>query len=352
MRFYLLPFLFASTIFAGSTSQKAENPPQYPHMPAPGFTADIAFFYGQANEQGLIPALFSTSDGARNFTLDPVFMNFKWAPGFCLALGYNSDSEIPWTTKLHYSWFHNTAAKSGSVPEADLRSARFNPSLAPLLLGSIASSVRSNWEFHYNTLDWDVGRSYFPHRNVMFHPRFGVRGAIIDQDMRTGYSAFFDTGSSFVPVSSRWTVDQKFWGVGLRAGNDFAFFFDNNWGLFGNLFLSILPGKFKVKTHIEGAIFNGVGAAPFFAISSQNQWAFSPNLESEIGFRYDLFFGRKNHLFSFDISYLMSYWFKQNQISNVTIVFDDQGRNLYITPTSFNDDLLIQGGKLNFRFDF
>ncbi len=278
-------------------------------MPAPGFTADIAFFYGQANEQGLIPALFSTSDGARNFTLDPVFMNFKWAPGFCLALGYNSDSEIPWTTKLHYSWFHNTAAKSGSVPEADLRSARFNPSLAPLLLGSIASSVRSNWEFHYNTLDWDVGRSYFPHRNVMFHPRFGVRGAIIDQDMRTGYSAFFDTGSSFVPVSSRWTVDQKFWGVGLRAGNDFAFFFDN-------------------------------------------QWAFSPNLESEIGFRYDLFFGRKNHLFSFDISYLMSYWFKQNQISNVTIVFDDQGRNLYITPTSFNDDLLIQGGKLNFRFDF
>lgn len=113
----------------------------------------------------------------------------------------------------------------------------------------------SKYNLKLDILDLVLGRDFFVSKYLSLRPNFGLRGITLRQTLNVSYHGFNTTACHCqcipsMPVNTQCFEDrvkdnQKYWGVGPKAGMDTLWSFGGGWGLYGNAAISLVYGRLK-----------------------------------------------------------------------------------------------------------
>lgn len=271
-------------------------------------------------------------------------IDFSWDWGLRFGLGYNLDYD-GWDIRAMYTWFDSNDHSSTGAGQ--------NSSVVPLKGSSkivddvnrfqFCNSAKSQFDFDYQTIILELGRAYFVSSQISFRPHWGLKTAWIDQKQKTTYSGGEAEGETLGLGVNNVKVKEEsdFWGLGPRAGVNSKWHLGKSFSIFGNIAAAVLYGKFDVD-HRER--FSAVEDRRIKL--SANRHAFSPNLQMQLGLRYDGYFKNNKHHLGIGLGYEAQYWWRQNQILKIN---DD--RNV-IKYDRYSEDVNIYGLTLDVTWDF
>ncbi|HEY5259138.1 MAG TPA: Lpg1974 family pore-forming outer membrane protein, partial [Rhabdochlamydiaceae bacterium] len=148
----------------------------------------------------------------------------------------------------------------------------------------------------------------------------------------------------------------NYWGLGVGGGADMLWHFTPHFGLYGELSLGILYGRFDV--HRNGtSVFptNTDIGTPFSFHFKKEMWRTRATIQTALGFEWETVFNRDRNRIAISLGYEFNEWFQQNQF--VSSAFDSDsniGNNgLPLNSIKFaNADLAFKGGTLRATFNF
>ncbi len=261
--------------------------------------------------------------------------DFDWDWGVRLGLGYKLPYD-KWDIFINYTYVH--AHAEGGVSDED--GAVFPQWQAPFGLTApiYATHAKAHWNANVNIGDIELGRDCFVANWLSIRPFMGVRGLVIDQDYDVRY-----TGGTAVPAGDRDKVslDNDFWGVGIRLGFDSLWGLGAGWSLYGNGAASLLSGHFSIHEHerVEEAEVTRVNL-------SNHVDNVIVTAEMALGIQWDYLFSKDSYHFGFKFGWEFNVFFDQNQLVRFV---GDTAPGLFVR----NDgDLSFQGLTFGMRFDF
>jgi Legionella pneumophila major outer membrane protein precursor len=150
------------------------------------------------------------------------------------------------------------------------------PSLSPLdsNFSFGPDMAKAKWRLHFNTLDGEIGREFFLSKHLTMRPFFGIRGAWINQKLKTQYHydvtavdpGFFGFTSSEIhrgEVNTCTTFKNNFTGVGPRIGFNTLWMIGSGFGFYANAAISLLWGEFDVKANTNMAFCAALDSVEF-----------------------------------------------------------------------------------------
>lgn len=332
-----------------------------------GPTLEADFFYWNANEDGLEYASEVTVDSAlTQYKGSDLDIRGKWKPGFRVGLGWLFGNFDQWDLSLDWTWYYTKASRSAE--SNDITSRQLIPHWMGTL-GPLATSAKSTWNLHLNTLDLSLGRDYYISKRITAKPFMGLRAAWIDQDVKASYNGAWSfatlAGLSVLQQNTHFKADSDFKGLGLRAGADFVWHFCDQWGLVGKAAGSILYGKYDLKESIKGFGPDQFAAVPTLKVNNisidDDYHRIRANIEAAGGIQWERGFSNDKYHLTLGLSWEMSYWFSQNQFFQVTTAHDSRpvlggtgtvSSDNSLTQVRQNGDLSFQGVTFNANVNF
>lgn len=312
------------------------------------FTAD--FIYWQSRSDGVAygVSVVETTDGAGLVTAQNRVLNvdFGWHPGVKLGIGGNS-SRDDWDVYLE--WTHHVSHNNtSSTPDTN---GLILPSLMFPLLDTVStifvpegSRSFSSWKCIYNTMDLELGRSYYLGKYLTFRPHAGVRGYWIRQRHNNQYDSVQNatpTDFGTIRVRSKYNT----WGIGPRFGLNTNWLLGCGFRLFGDVAGSIAWNSVSSRKNQDAP---DAPVTPQFlrAKDSSGNANLRPNYDAELGLGWGSYFDNSNWHFDIAIAYEFHYWPDHNfDLYSVDDIFE--GLN-----DSIRGNLGLHGGTLRVRFDF
>lgn len=313
------------------------------------FTAD--FLYWQTRLDNLaygVGIIDSTTPAGLDVTDQRVLnVDFGWHPGVRLGMGVNSDQDdwdfyVEWT---HVVSHNNTSARpnEGGAILATQIFPDFFPEQAVVNDGDRAWNSYRNI---YNTVDLEMGRTYYVGKNLTFRPNVGVRGAWFRQSYNTQYDNLFDLRGAGNTNLGTTRIRSEFndWSLGPRFGIDTSWLIGQGFRLFGDTAYSICwtSVSSKKRQTNDGQLLN------FDTIRLRNTKAFGNlkgNFDAALGFGWGSYFDNGNWHFDLALAYEFHLWLDHNFDMALTSV----------SQPYFNVDrgnLGLHGGTFRVRFDF
>ena len=162
--------------------------------------------------------------------------NWSWDPGFKIGIGYNLPHDS-WEIFGEYSWLHSYASDS-------VKGTFFTPiwNIANLSNQNI-HGANSSWGVDFNSLDLSLARTYKITPCLSLCPTVGLKGSLINQRYNVHYN-IVDLPALESKIKMK--NNQKFQGLGLRAGFRSTWSFNKYWGLYGSSYVSALCSKFNL----------------------------------------------------------------------------------------------------------
>lgn len=296
-------------------------------------------------------------------------IDFTWNPGFRLGLGYVFGTHDHWDLFLTYTFYRNHTKDETHAPNGGILYPLWTP-----LLGSEATKAHAHWDLGYQTIDLDLGRSYFISTMLSIRPYVGLRAAYIDQKFRCKYDLLHlllnPSDGSFVrtePGASSFKATNDFAGFGLKAGTDFMFHFNQYVSAFAQISACLLYGGFTISQRSAGEELYGLlvpfGPVQYYANPITNSFHHNnhrtrANIQMLLGLEFETTFSKGRRNFSFMMGYEFLEWFRQNNLSKAFIQYLNINMDgVYIEPPSFitdtqNGDLALRGLTMNMRVDF
>ncbi len=296
-----------------------------------GFFVTGDFLYWIAHEEGLeyatrgIKGQVGAPGASKDQTIPPGTahnVHFQWGPGFRVGAGYTLPKSF-WDLGL--TWTHyNNDAKGSASHEGDFR---FNPLWAVLnhpletIDAGQLTSASAEWRLHYNTLDLELSRYFFPNKYLSLKPHLGVRAAWIDQkyDIRYMFALAGAVTNLLTDVSIK--NDNDYSGAGFKIGIDSLWHINRYFGIFGNGSFSLLGGNFEVKDQQTTLSSNSVTSTQpnlGFINTHDNFFQLIPELEIALGLNFQATPKRERYRFELNAGWEYLLWFDQNQIRNYT----------------------------------
>lgn len=294
--------------------------------------------YWQASQDDMAYAIksHSTTSVTHGHVEEP---DFHWDWGFRLGLGYRLPYD-KWDLFLNYTYVHasadgSTSRKNGAIyPEWE---APFGVTLSP---GEtlFATRAHAKWDANINIGDIELGRNCIIGKWLSIRPFVGVRTLFIDQDYHIDYK-----GGTAVPVGDedKVSIDNDFWGVGLRMGFDSLWGLGGGWSIYGNGAASLLSGHFDLHQHerLKEADVNKVRIS-----DDVNNVVVAAELA--LGIQWDYLFSKDRYHFGVKFGWEFNVFFDQNKM--IRFVSDTSPGSI----ARNNGDLTFQGLTLGLRFDF
>ncbi len=255
-------------------------------------------------------------------------LNFEWQSGFRVGLGVHLPRD-GWDVYVNYTDFR---------PE---HSSRASGSVFPMLIyqGQFpvanVTEAHAHWQIEFQTLDMEIGRSYYIARTLTFRPNIGVRGAWIDQH------AHFHYKGGDIPDGQEYKVSEKndYKGVGIRAGINTNWQFGGGFSLNGDVFAALIVGHFAMSQ--DQKQLDDVKVIDL----DSNLKLLSPTAQLFLGLSWDRNFYRDRCHFGLTFGFESQYWWRQNQMER----FTDSSLPIYVRT---DDDLAFYGINLKARIDF
>ncbi|HPE85272.1 MAG TPA: Lpg1974 family pore-forming outer membrane protein [Chlamydiales bacterium] len=249
-------------------------------------------------------------------------IDFGVEPGFKVGLGWDLPHD-DWDLYAQFTWLH--ADGDGKTTKANTAGI-VNPQFDPII------SNKANWNLKFNVIDLELGRNFFVSKYLKLRPFGGFKGTWQDQDYSVNYVT-----DNIIRNDAKTTIDQDFWGFGIRGGCNTAWHFTNSWSVFGNCAISALWSGYDVDRK-DVDTFLGIDDT---TLNTQNNYhTISPVLELILGIRYDLWFYYDEYHLSIDAGWEEQVWW---------------GHNRYVVinqPQQNGGNLSFQGLTLTVRFDF
>lgn len=266
--------------------------------------------------------------------------DFDWTWGFRVGLGYNFEHD-GWDAYLNYTyWYAADGSKINSGANGSVIPLVGNPALVAHELGAeltFCDQATSNFKFHYDNLDLELGRNYFVSRSLAFRPFFSIRNSWINLTQVVQFSGGAQLDGNMLKVRN----DNDFWGIGPRAGVNSNWCLSNGFSVFGNVSGSLLWGYYEV-THEENVSTNLQGNG--IRIKG-NMHRFSPNAQLVLGLAYNKYiYNDKQHI-GISLGWENVYYWRVNQ----SLVLTDFASNKY---DRVSEDVSMHGVTLEVRWDF
>jgi hypothetical protein len=300
-----------------------------------------SFIYWQAMEDGLDLGIFRTTSPAGesiDFN-DVIQMNFKYKPGFKVALGTKLGQHDNWLLSAEYTWLHLSDVKE--VLSVDIPT-DYNIMQSWGYGSEYYYHAYAKWKFRYDMIDLEMTRPYYIGTNLVVKPFGAIRGGL----MKQYYYAFY-VGSTL--NVNKIDMLQKSWMVGPRIGIDCDWIFFDYFRLIGNAAAGLFYQQFKTTGY--NSLFTARTEETQIKWNANNTVGqLTPNLEGALGLGWGSYFGEHNG-WHFDLSalYEVHYFFDQNKM------YQENIRNVYaayFAPLIEAGDLMMHGLTITARVDF
>jgi hypothetical protein len=333
----------------GHAIQENQFPSDYNHqarIDVDGWNVFISgsFIYWQAMEGGLdlgdIIPLSITDLVSYTTTIN---MNFKYKPGFKVALGTKLGGHDNWLLSAEYTWLHLSDVKE-EVLASDLDSEYYiNKGWGSVSLSHFTATW-GKWKLRYDMIDLEMARPYYIGTNLVLKPFAALRGGLIKQYYDVVYSLTENRVTSSVWVK----MLEKTWLVGPRVGIDCDWIFFDYFRLIGNAAVGLFYQNFKTTGNHYRELSTGSTTYYWNAISKEGQ--LTPNLEGALGLGWGSYFGEHNG-WHFDLSalYEAHYFFDQNKMRTLS---ERHAAPAYTSVYGDAAGLMMQGLTITARVDF
>ena len=238
------------------------NAPVRPKTCNGDFGITVSGLFWRANQDGMEYAIKNwteasvspTENANLNNLVQAKFLtpHFKWDFGFKAGLFYNTtcdgwDVGLLWTRYHVGTSDHVDVQKETTLSLLPLWSAfQFrNAGNAPILF---ATKIDTFWKLNLDLIDLDLGREFWTSKYLTFRPHVGLRYAHIDQSFEILHSggSWHDNVNPDFNVNDTVKLGNSFKGIGLRSGLDTVWNLGCGFGLYGNLAISFVYGRFDV----------------------------------------------------------------------------------------------------------
>ncbi len=266
-------------------------------------------------------------------------VNFNWDWGFRVGIGGNLMMHDEWDMELYYTWFRtekeDAVGVEGSLsPRGFATGGIITYFQQPPLVDGAPDGMQSgsiDWKIFFSMFDWALGRNFYVSKHLALRPHVGVKGGWIHQKIHGDWKVNSTYGTT------GYSMKNDFWGVGPSAGLDSKWVLGNvgthMFNLLGNVAGALMYGHFDLKSGWDNTHDNQL-------LTNMSRDLGATMMQGFMGFSWETNFNADRCHFTMMLGYELQYWFSQNQLFN-TQSFDFQ-----------NDDLMLQGGTLDFRFDF
>lgn len=192
------------------------------------------------------------------------FLNtpFKWSPGFRVGVGYTSNDK-PWDVEFYYTGYKTQGLSHADVNAGEIHSAFSGNFYAENTTGDGISGpyyhhAGIKWDILFNTLDLELHRSLEINRILTLRPFAGLKGAVINQDIKTywqdPYEPTTTSSPNITPIttfsSATENIRNHFKGMGPSFGLDTTWNLSNTpkqiFNLIGNFSGAILWGQWRL----------------------------------------------------------------------------------------------------------
>jgi hypothetical protein len=324
----------------------------------------------------------------------------KWAPGVRVGAGWSSECN-DWDAEISWTYYHNEKKNSTSVPPFAFQnrsppmlmampgpgqSALLNPwadqsALFPITAANPPNSSRvvffpridAKWTLTLNSIDLDIGRTFWVRECFTFRPYAGIRGAWTRTQFETK-SLYINTvsgssGATALQTATDLTAINRFtdhfWGVGMHVGIEPTWIFCCNWSLFADFNAALIYGKARSKKRedYQGSVLTTPAtSAPNGFVNydhdpSLSFFSMQPIFDLGMGIRWEQSWCCERFYSAIALSWEQSIWPESNfRESNFGLnAQGDGGQQMESLAVGFvgQDSTLFYGGPvLRVRFDF
>ncbi len=319
-------------------------------MPCCNLYFDAEFLWWKAENQGFSYAFNQTVDTITFPNVGNVIrIHPDWDPGFRLGFGWNTSYDS-WELLAKWTWYNNHSEKTtqlSNVPAADLGQGLYPMWPAALTvtggtdLGPY-TEVGAHWNLHFNSIDLELGRPFFPTQTLLLRPHFGGRGAWLHQSFANHFRHSINPAHI---AEFRFDGKNRYWGVGPRMGFDGEWHLGRGFSLLGKIASSLLYGQTKVENLSQGPS-SATGQWEIHHLFNDRFDQLVPNLQMLFGIQWGTSFRCDTLYFGMNASWETNYWWNQ---FNIPVSFEGYAAPM---PTVGNQPLTMEGLTLNFQLDF
>jgi hypothetical protein len=233
---------------------------------------------------------FSNQDGLHSPTVATgkyPNLGSKWSSGVRAAIGGQS---AHWDIDLCYTYYSTSSSDTANANIGTILSS--TPSTAGIF------EVGEKWHLNFNRLDLQLGRKLLFGNHFLLEPFFGVEGLDVSQKFDLSVNTIFLDLTTSLPATN--IVDSKnknsLLGIGLRAGTKANLDFKAGFGLYGNVGLNILWGRFKIKQDYNQTDYYSSGSSTVLVDQGKglSQGGSIFNADLELGFNWRHLFPKPN----------------------------------------------------------
>ncbi len=296
------------------------------------------YLYWTANEDGLYFAQTGLGSGTGDFPqkgsidfngrlkkIDP-----KWESGLRIGAGLNFPKE-GYDIAFYWTWYSTKSHESAHSESGSLLPLWAEPDFNPF---TAATEAKARWKLDLNVFDLEWGRSSWFGGHFSLRPFFGLRGAWIEQNLKTHY-AYATSPIVFGDLHS----NSDFRGGGLRAGGDARFALPCGFAVYGIASGSLLYGQLNADLRFKEDEVT-------IARTKDRFWKGLSSLQLGMGFGWDTHFAKDRLHIELHVGWESNLWFSVNQMNHF---MNELRKGSYFKE---NSNLSTQGLVAGGRFDF
>lgn len=161
---------------------------------------------------------------------------FNWDPGYRFSIGYYRAPNF-WEAIFEYTFLHVKGNQRVKAPNMD--EARFLTGTFPQIFDSPMRDARSHIHLHYQLVNLLAKRVFHPFDNPHLRIRLGsgITALFIHQGWNVQY---FSINNAQTTTENRW----RYWGIGLRVGSGFDWYWGNDIYATGIFSLALTMGHY------------------------------------------------------------------------------------------------------------
>jgi len=276
---------------------------------------------------------------------DVLDLSFGWDVGFRIGIDYGM-SHDQWDSQLVYTWFRTKGNEHANANPGEIVASSF---LGNFYIGNANGAADSGgtyqkasiqWTILFNMFDWDLGRNYWVSSALSLRPFVGVKGGWIHQTIHSKWedaiaSARIPNADAFGVATEN--LKNNFWGLGPSAGLNTKWRFvelcSQSFSLFGDFSGALLFGRWTFGDVYKNEVPEEV------TVTSKTINGGASMLRTFMGLGWDADWNTDQFHFAVRLGYEAQFWLDQLQFYSF-----NEGRLV--------NELTLQGGAIDFRFDF
>lgn len=272
--------------------------------------------------------------------------NPKWRPGFRLGFGWDTCLD-GWDLYVDWTWYKNrtisvikaTATSPLGAIGVGLPFPFFVPDTKTVLVEQ--GIANSSWKLLYNTIDLELGRSFYISCYLTIRPSIGIKGGWLHRSFVTTYVSQLITDLNWIYYPAK----SNYWGIGPRLGLNTNWKLGAGFEVFGDAYGTLLYGK-NSKSH-ETFVF---GFSPLKRssvlsdiTSRKRSWRVVPTAQLILGFGWGDCFNCNKLYFGIRAGWEVNYYW------NLAGFVNEDGNQAAYT---FGKNLDLAGLTIDLKLDF